>query len=89
MTNEERDLMLTSIDNKLSTLITNNAVTEEKVARHDKSLYGNGNPGLCTRLQRIEDKVENNSSRVATIITFVMAASAVIGTLYQIFKTTI
>ena len=86
MTNEERDLMLQSIDTKLSTLITTSAVTDEKVERHDKSLYGNGNPGICTRLQRIEDKVEHSATRYTNIITFIMAACAVLGVIYQFLK---
>ena len=33
----------------------NSAVTREMAERHDKTLYGNGKPGLCTTVQRHED----------------------------------
>lgn len=49
MTNEERDKMI------IETHASVKAV-EALSARHDKSLYGNGQPGICKRVDLVQDR---------------------------------
>lgn len=54
MTNEERDAILLEIRGLMKGL-------EKDVNRHDKTLYGNGQPGICSRLQTLEDYHANEN----------------------------
>lgn len=52
MTNDERDAILLEIHGFMKSL-------EKDVGRHEKTLYGNGQPGICSRVQTLEDYHEN------------------------------
>jgi hypothetical protein len=62
MTNDERDRLLLEIHSTVHT-------TKEDVRRHDRTLYGNGQPGLCTRLKELEMKQVINSKWTLGLIT--------------------
>ena len=54
MTNDERDKILLEIRGLLKGL-------EKDISRHDKTLYGNGQPGICSRVQTLEDYHANET----------------------------
>lgn len=49
MTNDERDVLLREMHAKLSMVV-------DLSNRHDKSLYGNGQPGLASRVISLEER---------------------------------
>jgi len=84
MNNEERDKMLIEIH---SAVHKNTGL----IQRHDKTLYGNGRPGLCTAVEKLindhineERVVINNEKSVASVIAIVMAACSIAGTMAAI-----
>lgn len=77
MTNDERDTKINEIHTAVQVLVS-------QIQRHERSLYGNGSPGLCTRVQKIEDKHENESREWASIISLIMSGCAIIGLLWKI-----
>ena len=73
MTDEERDIILLEIRAGVRGL-------EKDILRHEKTLYGNGQPGLCTKVQELQDyhKNENGFMKrygavVAWLLTTAMA----------------
>lgn len=85
MTNDERDCLIQGISSKLDILITAHAVADEKVRRHDKTLYDDTH-GLCTRLQTIEDKHKNDRSQFAAVLSLITAISSMAGVIYLIIR---
>lgn len=55
MTNDERDELLLEIRGMLKGL-------EKDIGRHEKTLYGNGQPGLCSQVQELKDYHSNENS---------------------------
>lgn len=54
MTNDERDELLLEIRGMLKGL-------EKDIGRHEKTLYGNGQPGLCQQVQELKDYQKNEN----------------------------
>ena len=54
MTNDERDELLLEIRGMLKGL-------EKDIGRHEKTLYGNGQPGLCSQVQELKDYHANEN----------------------------
>ena len=78
MTNDERDAILLEIRGTLKGI-------EKDIARHDKTLYGNGQPGVCARVQSLEDYHANENGFtkkyggvLAWVITTILAIYSVI-----------
>jgi hypothetical protein len=72
MTNDDRD-------NHLIEILSSVGRIEENVGRHDRTLYGNGQPGLCTRLQIIETSAKTSMRWLAAIGVVIGAISGVAG----------
>ncbi len=60
MTNEERDKLLIQMSADMQEI-------KGLVSRHDHSLYGNGQPGLVSRVQTIEQRQVDCPARAAHI----------------------
>jgi hypothetical protein len=78
MTNDERDRLLLEIHGMMSSI-------KSDVGRHEKTLYGNGQPGLCTQVQELKDyhRNENNFLKryggvFAWLVTTILAIYSVI-----------
>lgn len=56
----------------------------EQVKRHDKTLYGNGQPGLCKRLQVMETTLSVKGRMYTAFYTlFVAGAGSVAGVFFS------
>lgn len=78
MTNDERDEILLEIRGMLKGL-------EKDINRHEKTLYGNGQPGICSRVQTLEDFHANETGFTkkiggifAWLVTTILAIYSVI-----------
>jgi len=47
----------------------------EQVGRHDKTLYGNGQPGICKRVQVIETTMSVKGRMYNAVYTLLVAAA--------------
>jgi len=54
MNNDDRDKLLEEISAKVGDIHSTMKLHTDILARHDKSLYGNGNPGICQRVDTID-----------------------------------
>ena len=61
MTNDERDTMIIEIHSKVGTLADNMGDVR-------KTLYGNGRPGVCERLQSIDEQQRACPARQASLL---------------------
>lgn len=77
MTNEERDKRIIEIHTAVTLLV-------DQVSRHDKSLYGNGQLGLCDRVKEVEDGCNNCKDGRSSLIALIVAGCALIGTMWKI-----
>ncbi len=66
MTNDERDKMLMDINGNLKAVL-------DLSKRHDKTLYGNGQPGLCTRLTKLEAGTAAKMSLAGGLVSLMAA----------------
>lgn len=60
MTNTERDELLIRIDERLR-------VIDSKLAADYKVIHGNGQPGLITRVQALEDQHKSESKHLGAV----------------------
>lgn len=61
MNNDKRDGMIVEIHAVVHSL-------KDVIDRHDKTLYGNGQPGLCKRLNDLESKIMLSSKWAIGIV---------------------
>lgn len=78
MTDKERDDLLKEMSGGISAIKTDVALLTASAKRYEKSLYGNGSPGLMTRVQKIEDCHENERKGVATFLAWLGAITSII-----------
>ena len=52
--------------------------------RHDKTLYGNGKPGLCTDVQVLQDARKNRKESIALVIATLSMIGTLSGVAYMI-----
>ena len=81
MNNEERDAMLQRIDERTNRMDKRLEVMENVSTRHDHSLYGNGRPGLCQRVDQMEIQQSQCPGRInasAPVVSNRIAAGALI-----------
>lgn len=69
MNNERRDELLLEIHSAVHSI-------SGIVDRHDKTLYGNGQPGVCSRLKEVEMRGVINSKWAVVLVT---SLSAIMG----------
>lgn len=81
MTNEERDSAIKEIHEAVTQMSQSFAVSEDKVKDHSKTLYGNGRPGLCERVQKIENAHENEEKNNTNAVAWIAAIAAVVAAL--------
>ena len=60
MTNDDRDKIIMEMHADIKTLLS-------KVADHGKTLYGNGVPGVLSRVQAVEQRQTDCPARLAAI----------------------
>ena len=81
MTDAERDALLIRLDERTKAI-------KEALTRDFAVLYGNGKPGLLSRVQKIEDwqaAKQHHYGLIAAVLGFIVNAA---GVLYAIFKKT-
>lgn len=54
MSNDERDKLLLEIHGMVTSM-------KGDIGRHEKTLYGNGQPGLCSQVQELKDYHANEN----------------------------
>jgi len=78
MDNAERDRMIRETHQTLIGVAQKLSIACDAVARHDRSLYGNGRPGLATRVDQIQATQEQCPARDAKRPANMIALGALI-----------
>lgn len=79
MTNKERDELLIRIDERLG-------VINGKLERDYKVLHGNGQPGLISRVQSLENQHRTESKHIGVIAAVIAFGVNSALAIYAIFK---
>lgn len=79
MTNQERDELLIRIDERIGAI-------NNKLERDYKVLHGNGQPGLISRVQSLENQHKTESKHIGAIAAVIAFGINGILAIYAIFK---
>ena len=79
LTPAQRDELLIRIDERLKTI-------DERLDGGERTLYGNGKPGLVERVQKLEDEHEAQKRHHGNLIIGIGLLVEAAGVVYAIFK---
>ena len=90
MDNSERDRIIREIHQTLIGVAQKLSIACDTVARHDRSLYGNGRPGICTRIDQVETTQKQcparEARRPANTIALGALVISVLGVIWTILR---
>ena len=79
LTPQQRDELLIRIDERLKTI-------DERLDNSERTLYGNGHPGLVERVQKLENEHEAQKRHHGNLIIGLGLLVEAAGVVYAIFK---